>query len=168
MRVFRAGNIKPRTTRPILLRLATEMRRQRCPALELSDRHGALSNGAISRWLCDRTSPPLADLADVFSILGLRLDLVRRAPPAIPPSPRFTPHAIPPHAHPLVRRFYAELNRTGIAAADVADAAGLSRQTLVTWKISRAPLLVTFERALTPLGLAIVAFAQAESRRAAA
>lgn len=60
---------------------------------------------------------------------------------------------IPPHAHPLVRRFFRELNREQTLLSEVAARSGVSSFTMSDWRNRRSPLLTTFIAALNVVGL---------------
>ena len=63
---------------------------------------------------------------------------------------------VPQHAHPLVRRLFAEMRRQRASTAVVAERAGLiSRMTLCGWR-HHTPTLDNLEAALNVLGLKLV------------
>ena len=59
---------------------------------------------------------------------------------------------VPQHAHPLVRRLFAEMRRQRASAAVVAARAGISERTLKGWR-HHAPTLQNLDAALNVLGL---------------
>lgn len=155
MRVFRPGHLNPRTTRPILLRLADEMRAQRVCLLDLADRHGALHDNTLSRWMVGHTTPSIADLADVFQLLDCRLRIVRCGPRRIAPVPTHRPVLVPTRVHPLVREFFIRTNRLRVTAKALAAHGGPATSVVASWKRRSTPNLDAFERALAPLGLGL-------------
>jgi len=64
--------------------------------------------------------------------------------------------AVPQHAHPLVRRLFAECNEQRTTLSEVADRAGLRRCTMGDWGRRRVPKLPDIEAALNVLGLRLV------------
>ena len=63
---------------------------------------------------------------------------------------------VPAHAHPLVRRLIAEMNRQRTTLSEVSDRAGLRRGTVSDWRYRREPTLSNFVAALNVLDLELV------------
>ena len=59
----------------------------------------------------------------------------------------------PNHTHPLVRRFFDELAKTGLTDAYLARKAGLNRRSVNNWRRHCNPTLPNFAAALNALGL---------------
>lgn len=72
---------------------------------------------------------------------------------------------IPKHAHPLVRRLIEECNRQRVFLHEVADAAGIKRQTISKWRYSVNPHFVLFIAAANVLGLELRLIENNQSRR---
>lgn len=60
--------------------------------------------------------------------------------------------SIPPNAHPLVRRLFEEMNRQRIGIMDVADRAGLSRETMKNWRKANNPNVTNLDACFGVLG----------------
>lgn len=60
---------------------------------------------------------------------------------------------IPRHAHPLVRRFFRELNEQKTTIGEVAARSGQRPGTISDWRYRRNPTLPSFEAALAALDL---------------
>ena len=60
---------------------------------------------------------------------------------------------IPAHAHPLVKRFFGELNMQSTTLTEVARRAGMQRATMSDWRYRREPSLSNFNAALNVIGL---------------
>lgn len=65
---------------------------------------------------------------------------------------RFRRVTVPPHAHPLVRRLFAEMNYQRIGVTDLAERAGLARETLKGWRGRHCPRVADLEAAFGVLG----------------
>lgn len=61
--------------------------------------------------------------------------------------------AVGTHAHPLVRRLIAELNRERTTLNEVAERSGVSRHTVYQWRYTRQPRLDNFIAALNAIDL---------------
>lgn len=59
----------------------------------------------------------------------------------------------PPTAHPLVKRLFAEMELQQVGVADLAERAGVARETLSAWRHRQSPSLVNMEACLNVLGL---------------
>ncbi|MET3648052.1 hypothetical protein [Phyllobacterium ifriqiyense] len=59
---------------------------------------------------------------------------------------------IPQHAHPLVRRFFSELNSQQTTLTEVAERGGIHRATMSDWRYSRCPTIANFNAALNVIG----------------
>lgn len=68
------------------------------------------------------------------------------------PQPHYKTAPVAPHAHPLVRQFFAIVARDKTAITDVGERAGISHVTISKWKSLHSPTLVTFEAALNVVG----------------
>jgi hypothetical protein len=60
---------------------------------------------------------------------------------------------IPPHAHPLVRRLFEEMNRQRTTITEVAERAGFRRETISEWRYSYQPRIADLDAAYNVLGL---------------
>lgn len=60
---------------------------------------------------------------------------------------------IPPHAHPLVRQFFRELNEQKTTIREVAERASFRCGTISDWRYRREPTLSNFVAALNTIGL---------------
>jgi lambda repressor-like predicted transcriptional regulator len=60
---------------------------------------------------------------------------------------------IPQHAHPLVKRFAAELNEQQTTYAEVSERSGVGVDTLRFWMTRHNPRLDLFDAALNVVGL---------------
>lgn len=63
---------------------------------------------------------------------------------------------IPKHCHPLVRRFFEELNEQQTTVTEVAERAPFRRGTISDWRYRKEPTLSNFEAALNVLDLELV------------
>ena len=63
---------------------------------------------------------------------------------------------IPKHAHPLVRRLYAEMNDQQTTMTEVAERAGLRRCSVGDWGRKQSPRIADLEAAFNVLGLRLV------------
>ncbi|AIB13942.1 hypothetical protein ABAZ39_18575 (plasmid) [Azospirillum argentinense] len=122
---------------------------------DLADRHGALDAYTPSSWLHGHTDPPLADLADVFGLLSLRLRLTPRRACRVAPAPGYRLRAGADRRAPLVRDLFMWMDQRQATAKDLAAAGGPPTTTLAKWKVRSTPRLDAFERAAAPLGLAL-------------
>ena len=59
---------------------------------------------------------------------------------------------VPPHAHPLVRRFIGILNAEEATISEIGERSGVCRVAISNWQTRGNPLLVNFEAALNALG----------------
>lgn len=59
---------------------------------------------------------------------------------------------VPPLAHPLVRRLYAELIRQQVPVRVLSDKSGVSRQTIREWRTRTRPKLEDIEACFNVLG----------------
>lgn len=69
---------------------------------------------------------------------------------------RFGRLSIPPHAHPLVRRLWMEMNRNRITVKDVAERAGIGQKTMNEWRKRRNPSVANLVACFNVLGLDLV------------
>ena len=69
---------------------------------------------------------------------------------------RFRRLSIPAHAHPLVRRLFAEMNHQRIGLTDMAERVGVSRRTMNGWRTRHCPRIVELEACYNVLGLRLV------------
>jgi hypothetical protein len=63
---------------------------------------------------------------------------------------------IPPHAHPLVRRLFEELNDQRTTLEEVAGRTSLGVDTIRFWATRHTPRIDTFEAALNVVDLELV------------
>lgn len=66
---------------------------------------------------------------------------------------RFRPHSIPAKAHPLVRRLIKEMNEQQICMLDVAERAGINKNTMRRWREKSNPRINDLEACFNVLGL---------------
>jgi transcriptional regulator with XRE-family HTH domain len=62
---------------------------------------------------------------------------------------------VPPRAHPLVRRLFAEMIRQRVSLSDLADRAGVARETISSWRYRRCPDLPNLDACFGALGYAL-------------
>lgn len=60
---------------------------------------------------------------------------------------------IPQSAHPLVRRLFEEMNRQQIGVLDVAERAGINKNTFRSWRTKHAPTIDNLDACFNVLGL---------------
>lgn len=60
---------------------------------------------------------------------------------------------IPHHTHPLVRRLFREMNRQMTTLTEVAERAGIRRETISEWRYRYTPRVSDLDAALNVLGL---------------
>jgi hypothetical protein len=60
--------------------------------------------------------------------------------------------SVPKHAHPAVRKLFAEMNRQRTTIDEVAERSGLSTAGISEWRYRRMPKIDTLEAALNVLG----------------
>lgn len=166
MRAFRPGAIRIGDCSRVVARLGHAMKAHRITFQALAERHGAIDPETVSRWLRGRHAPTVAELADLLSIFGIELVLTRRRKPTVPPCPRFRPRRIPAHAHPIIREFFAEVNRLRLTSRAIAQASGRHYITVNSWASDRCPRVDVFEEVAGPLGLALATRHQAEEEAA--
>lgn len=65
----------------------------------------------------------------------------------------FRPLSIPPQAHPLVRRLFAEMNHQQLGVLDLAERSGVNKNTLKDWRTRTVPQVDNLEACLGVLGL---------------
>lgn len=65
----------------------------------------------------------------------------------------FRPLTIPPQAHPLVRRLFAEMNQQQLGVLDLAERSGVNKNTLKDWRTRTVPSVDNLDACLTVLGL---------------
>ena len=58
---------------------------------------------------------------------------------------KFIRLSIPPRAHPLVRRLFEEMNYQRIGLLDMAERAGINKNTLKDWRIRTNPRIQDLE-----------------------
>ena len=63
---------------------------------------------------------------------------------------------VPAHAHPLVKVFYAEMQRQGFTYEEMGHQSGVLTQTFKAWRSSNTPGLATIEACLGVLGWSLV------------
>lgn len=66
---------------------------------------------------------------------------------------RFRHMPIPQHAHPLVRRLYAEMNSQRIGVTDMAERTGIARNAINDWKDRSNPQVQNLDACFAALGL---------------
>jgi DNA-binding phage protein len=66
---------------------------------------------------------------------------------------RFRRMPIPQHAHPLVRRLYAEMNSQRIGVTDMAERTGIARNTFKGWRTRHCPRVAELEACYNVLGM---------------
>jgi len=60
---------------------------------------------------------------------------------------------LPQHSHPLVVQLFKELFRQKVSIVDAERKAGLSKNTIYSWRERNGPTLTNFDAALGVLGL---------------
>lgn len=65
----------------------------------------------------------------------------------------FRPVLVPDKAHPLVRRLFEEMNRQQLGVLDLAERAGVNKNTLRDWRTRTVPTIDNLEACLNVLGL---------------
>lgn len=65
---------------------------------------------------------------------------------------RFRRLTIPPHAHPLVRKLFEEMNREQIGVLDMAERSGVSKNTLKDWRTRTVPTVDNLDACYNVLG----------------
>ncbi len=63
---------------------------------------------------------------------------------------------VPEHAHPMVRRFYAEILKQDLTLNRVCARAGINRYTVENWRNRSAPRIDTLEAALNAVGCQLI------------
>lgn len=58
-------------------------------------------------------------------------------------------------AHPVVKRLFTEMEKHQIGGADMADRAGVCRETLTAWKNRNSPSVANLEACLNVVGLTL-------------
>ena len=76
----------------------------------------------------------------------------------------FRPVYIPQNVHPLVQRLFIEMNRQQIGILDLAERAGIGRDTINGWKKKSTPNLANLDACFGVLGMSLQV---AKGRRAA-
>ena len=66
---------------------------------------------------------------------------------------RFKRLSVPDHAHPLVRRLFTEMNQQQIGILDMAERAGVNKNTLGDWKNRAVPNIANIDACYNVLGL---------------
>lgn len=64
--------------------------------------------------------------------------------------------AEPAHAHPLVRRLFAEMKRQRVSVRELAARTGMTDQTIYYWRTAKAPSVPNIEAAFNALGFDLV------------
>jgi len=87
----------------------------------------------------------------------------RRAQAEVPPRrasykmERFRPNLPPAHAHPLVKRLFAEMNAQQCSQEMMAARSGVGRNTFKDWRTRTDPTLSNLEACFNVLGFELVA-----------
>lgn len=68
---------------------------------------------------------------------------------------RYTRVSIPERCHPLVRRLFIEMQKQRIGVLDMAERAGVNKNTLRDWRTSTIPRVADLEACFNVLGLSI-------------
>lgn len=66
---------------------------------------------------------------------------------------RFRASPLPAKAHPLVRRLFAEMNTQRVGVTDMAERAGIARETFKGWRTKHCPRVADLEACYNVLGL---------------
>jgi len=66
---------------------------------------------------------------------------------------RFRASPLPAKAHPLVRRLFAEMNAQRVGVTDLAERAGIARETFKGWRTKHCPRVADLEACYNVLGL---------------
>lgn len=64
---------------------------------------------------------------------------------------------IPRHVHPLVRRLFVEMNAQQTTLTEVAERAGIRRETISEWRYRYTPRVADLDAAMHVLGLELCA-----------
>lgn len=65
---------------------------------------------------------------------------------------RFRKLSVPTNAHPLVRELFAQMNNQQIGLLDMAERAGVNKNTICGWRHRAAPDLINIEACFSVLG----------------
>lgn len=65
---------------------------------------------------------------------------------------RNTDLKLPAHTHPVVRRLFEEMNRQQIGICDMAERAGVNKNTLCDWKHRNNPRIADLDACFHVLG----------------
>jgi hypothetical protein len=65
---------------------------------------------------------------------------------------RFRKLSVPKHAHPLVRQLFEQMNYQRIGVTDMAERAGLARETFKGWRTKHCPRVADLEACFNVLG----------------
>lgn len=60
---------------------------------------------------------------------------------------------VPEKAHPLVKRLFQEMALQQVGLADLAERAGIARETISAWRYRQSPSVTSLEACLGVLGL---------------
>ncbi|MEN9717596.1 MAG: hypothetical protein RIQ99_474 [Pseudomonadota bacterium] len=65
---------------------------------------------------------------------------------------RFRKHSIPLHAHPLVRKLFAEMNSQEFSITKLQDRTGIKKDTIMRWRSKNTPRIGDLEACFNVLG----------------
>jgi DNA-binding phage protein len=147
----------PRNAHPLVRLVFAGMIEQRISYVEMAELAG-LSRESLTAWRV-RYTPDFNNIRSALGVLGLNLQVVdasgRPYAPQIVLRNSRNGHriSVPPHAAPIVQLVFSAMAEQRITYEVLADRSGLSRESLVSWRVRHMPDLVSLEAVLGVMGL---------------